>query len=68
MKAIEFVAKAKNGSIEVPKQYVDMLKNKVKVIILVEEEKPVPKKKRQLTSLQIDTRGLVFDREEANKR
>jgi hypothetical protein len=68
MKAIEFVAKAKNGSIEVPKQYVDMLKNKVKVIILVEEEKPVLTKKRQLTAVRMKTKGFNFNREEANER
>lgn len=37
MFAIEFQAKIKNGIIEIPRQYLTRLKDRVRVILLVEE-------------------------------
>ena len=38
MYAVEFRAKIKDGIIEIPKEYINKLKDNVKVIILSEEE------------------------------
>jgi hypothetical protein len=43
MQAIEFIAKTKNGVIEIPKKYLKDLKSKFRVIILVEQEEPAKK-------------------------
>lgn len=72
MQAIEFTTKVKDGVIEIPKEYLKTLHNKCRVIILVESKitshKAITKSKRQLSSLKIKTKGLVFDRDEANER
>ena len=72
MKAIEFIADAQNGTIKIPKKYWKDLEQKLRVIILVEEQMPEAKQKkivkRQLKALSIKTKGLVFDRDEANER
>ena len=38
MYAVEFQAKVKNGSIEIPEVYRDRFKERVRVILLAEEE------------------------------
>jgi hypothetical protein len=38
MYAVEFQAKVKNGSIEIPKEYRTRFKERVRVILLTEEE------------------------------
>ena len=68
MQAIEFVTKAKDGVIQIPKEYLIDLKNEFRVIILVEPQVASSKKKRKLSSLKVKTKGLVFDRDEANER
>ena len=72
MKAIEFIADAQDGTIKVPKKYWKDLEQKLRVIILVDEQMPEakPKKigKRQLKAMSVKTKGLVFDRDEANER
>ncbi|MBI2775216.1 hypothetical protein HYX58_04395 [Candidatus Dependentiae bacterium] len=68
MQAIEFVTKAKDGVIKIPKEYIKTLHDEFRVIILVEPHVTVPKKKKKLTSLKVKTKGLVFDRDEANER
>jgi len=39
MLAVEFLAQVRDGVIEIPAQYRDKVKEKVRVIILTEEEK-----------------------------
>lgn len=72
MQIIAFIAKAKNGIIQIPQEHLQDLKsiqNNLKVIILVEpKEAPIKKKRKPLTSLKVKTKGLVFDRDEANAR
>lgn len=71
MQAIEFTAESKNGIIEVPKQYQAQLQDHFRVIILQEPpttDKKLPRKKRTLSPIQMKTKGLKFDREEANAR
>ncbi len=71
MEAIEFVANAQNGIIKIPKKYLKNLPEEFRIIILINSE-PIEKqkeaKKKQLTAIKIKTKGLSFDREEANKR
>lgn len=68
MQAIEFITKAKDGVIKIPKEYLATLHDEFRVIILVEPHVVIHKKKRRLTSLKVKTKGLVFDRDEVNER
>jgi hypothetical protein len=71
MKAIEFITKAKNGVIEIPKEYQEQLQDQFRVIILQEvapSEKKSASKKRTLSDAKIKTKGFKFDRDEANAR
>ena len=40
MYAVEFQAKVKNGAIEIPEEYKTRFKERVRVILLAEEENP----------------------------
>lgn len=70
MQAIEFVAKAEKGSIKVPKIYQEQLQDQFRVIILQEPSvsQKVTRKKRTLSAVKIKTKGLKFNRDEANAR
>lgn len=71
MKAIEFITKAKNGVIEIPKEYQEELQDQFRVIILQETpelEKKAVRKKRTLSAAKIKTKGFKFNRNEANVR
>ncbi len=70
MQAIEFIAKAEDGTIKVPKKYLKSLTGKVRVIILIEKEteKQQESKKAKFSALKIQTKGLKFNRNEANER
>ena len=71
MKAIEFITKAKNGVIKIPKEYKEQLQDEFRVIILQElpaEEKKISGKKRTLSAAKIKTKGFKFNRDEANAR
>ncbi len=71
MKAIEFTTKAKNGVIEIPKEYQEELQDQFRVIILQEVsevQKKIVNKKRTLVAAKIKTKGYKFNREEANGR
>lgn len=52
MEAIEFVAKVKDGVIEIPKEYLVTLHDEFRVIILVEPRATGIKKKRSLLLLK----------------
>ena len=80
MKAIEFTAREKNGTIALPEQYIGLLHDAVRVIILIDDEiklKPQkivplrdPQKVRSVNfkAAKINTKKLKFTREEANAR
>lgn len=71
MHAIEFIAKAKKGIIEIPKEYQEQLQDHFRVIILQDaptETTKKTRKKRSLTAAQIKTKGLKISRDEANER
>lgn len=64
MKAIEFTTKAKNGVIEIPKEYLTTLNDEFRVIILVEPQIVVSKKKRKLSSLNLEPKKKVARKRE----
>lgn len=66
MYAVEFDAKINEGKIKIPDKYITRLGKKVKVIILVGEEEN--KSVSGFDSIKISTKGLNFNREEANER
>ena len=80
MKAIEFTAKEKNGSIALPEKYVGVLQDAFRVIILIDDEIKMksqkiaplrnPKKVRTVNfkAAKIDTKKIKFTRDEANAR
>ena len=70
MRIINFTANTKDGIIKIPKEFLKNLENKVHVIIVVDKDEATPpkRKKKHLTALGIDTKGLKINREEANVR
>jgi len=70
MKAIEFIANAQDGTIKIPKKYWKDLEHNLRVIILVEETDTETKQKKtgkqRLKAMSVKTKGLSFDRDEAN--
>lgn len=70
MHAIEFITDAEDGIIRIPKKYLKDVKKNIRVIILVEEKEKKMKSfpKKGLTSLKLKTKGLSFNRDEANER
>ena len=67
MKAIEFTANTKDGSIQIPKEHLKNLKSDFRVIILVEDSNK-SKKKTKMKSLDVDLVGFEFDRDESHER
>lgn len=71
MQAIEFTTKTEDGIIKIPKKYLKNLKQKVRVIILIEEEEtqkePLTSKER-FKAFQVKTKDLEYTRNEANER
>ncbi len=81
MQAIEFttnMTNVKNGVLNIPMEHVEKLEAEpldaeLRVIILKYDNRSLGKKhphphKKQLSALQLDTRDIVFDRDEANER
>ena len=72
MKAIEFVADAQDGIIKIPKKYWKDLEPGLRIIILVEGKAAVNTQKnggkRRFEAMSVETKGLIFDRDEANER
>jgi hypothetical protein len=69
MMAYEFQAAVNDGIIHIPKQYRNMISSKVKVILLSENPTEQSKHiKPTFNAMKLDTRGFVFNREEANER
>ena len=70
MMAYEFQAAVSDGVINIPVEYRNKISKKVKVILLSEEpvEQSKTKKKFNFNAMKLDTKGFVFDREEANER
>ena len=75
MQAYEFYATPENGVLKIPEQYRNKITSGVKVIILNENpwefgrrEASARKRTDLLSPISIDTRGWVFNKEEANER
>ena len=69
MRAYEFQTSVNNGIIHIPVEYRNKISSKVKVILLSEEPiKKINEKKIMFNAMKLDTRGFVFNREEANER
>ncbi|MDR0306239.1 MAG: hypothetical protein LBI42_05285 [Chitinispirillales bacterium] len=69
MTAYEFRASVSGGVITIPAEYRNKISNQVKVIILSEEpENQADNKKVIFKAMKLDTRGFVFNREDANER
>ncbi len=61
MQAIEFVTKAKDGVMEIPREHLKTLRDEFRVIILLEPQVAATKKKKKLSALKVKTKGLVFN-------
>jgi hypothetical protein len=74
MQAYEFYATPENGTIKLPDKIKDKITSGVKVILLEHQLKNLDmeiktlKRTDSLSRVSIDTRGWVFDKEEANER
>jgi hypothetical protein len=69
MYAVEFQAKVKNGSIEIPEEYKTRFKERVRVILLAEEENTAANFIDQLLQHPLYIAGLTpLTREEIYER
>ncbi len=76
MQALEFIATVEDGVIKLPKKYVGKFRDPVRIILLTDEaatieassSKKKPKRKREFKAVVLDTRGFIFNRDEANER
>jgi hypothetical protein len=68
MEAIEFTTKIEDGTIKIPKKYLGNLPSEFRVIILISETEKPKSSRKKLTAFKVKTKGLHFDRNEANKR
>lgn len=68
MQAIEFIAKAKDGVIQIPQEYLDNIHGELRVIVLIQASTALKRKNKKITSLNLKTKGMKFDRDEANAR
>ncbi len=66
MYGFEFETKIQNGIIKIPDKYLNIVGDKVKVIILTEVHQK--KAVSEFKSVKIRTKGYKFDRESANER
>jgi hypothetical protein len=67
MFAYQFEATIENGVIRVPDEYLRVVSPKVKVLLLPDSRR-VLNKARLFPNLRLHTKGIGFDREEANGR
>jgi hypothetical protein len=69
MHALEFFATVKNGVIEIPREYLKNLTNRVRVILLVEEAKPAVNFIDELLAHPVRVNGFrPLTREEVHAR
>jgi hypothetical protein len=67
MFAYQFEAVIENGTIRVPDEYLKASVQKVKVLLLPDAPRTADKS-RFFPDLKLSTKGMRFDREEANAR
>jgi hypothetical protein len=68
MIAIEFETQTHNGIVVIPKQYQAWQNKTVRVILLDPVEEKTPKTKISFNAVALNTKGIHFDREQANER
>jgi hypothetical protein len=73
MQAVEFETFVENGVIPIPVEYRDSVAEKVRVIVLKEDDttretKKLVRKSKKIHYIGIDMAGYKFDRDEANER
>lgn len=69
MRVITFNAQIEDGKLQVPAEYLTAIGKGTRVVILLDTIEPVKKRKPgPLKAAKIKTKGLVFDRDEANRR
>jgi len=68
MEAYEFQAAVNDGVINIPAEYRNKLYGKIKVILLSENPDNKRVKKAPIPYFGVETKGYVFDRDEANER
>ncbi len=71
MKALEFEVEIDNGTVKIPKRYLNELKKRFRIIILLDEEVKPRKNmhlKDKFKSMKLDTEDFEFDRDEAHER
>ena len=68
MQAYEFSSVVgKEGTIHIPQQYLKNLSSPVKVILLTNENASKGKNKH-FSAITLETKGFIFNRDEANER
>ena len=67
MQAVEFVSKAHDGVVDLPREHQDWNGKQVRVIML-EATNEATKRKPTFKAATISTRGYRFDRDAANER
>jgi len=68
MQAVEFESIIDDGIIRIPDEIKNQVGKQVKVILLSKDTVKIQKKAKTFSAISIDTKGFVFDREEANAR
>jgi hypothetical protein len=73
MEAYEFQTEVSDGIIHIPNEYKNRVADNVRVILLIDKPSAqsshlIDTKKPTFSAMKLDTRGFIFDREEANER
>jgi len=68
MQAVEFESTINDGIIRIPDEIKDQVGKQVKVILLSKDTGKFQKKSKTFSAISINTKGFVFDRDEANAR
>ena len=68
MEATEFVTEVKNGMIEIPKEYRENFRDRIRVIIMPDNKKKTDVSIKKFKALKLKTKNFKFDRDTANER
>jgi hypothetical protein len=68
MKLAEFETIIQNGVISIPVEYLSVFPEKSKIMVKIESLGSVPTYNRNFNAICINTKGLKFNRDEANAR
>ena len=68
MQAVEFESIIDDGIIRIPDEIKNQVGKQVKVILISKDAVKFQKKAKTFSAISINTKGFVFDRDEANVR